>query len=67
MRYLDSAGISMHFEVVRQLEVSRQRLAMLLPPNAPLRRLLKITSLDTQVEMCEVVDDCIRSLRQMAP
>ncbi|HVE91152.1 MAG TPA: STAS domain-containing protein [Actinomycetota bacterium] len=66
IRYLDSAGVSMFFEVVRQLEVTRQRLALVLPQHAPLRRLLSITSLDAQVEMCESVDDCIRGLQEMS-
>lgn len=44
--YLDSAGIRAMFEVARRLELSRQSVALVVPPTSPLRRLFAITRVE---------------------
>jgi anti-anti-sigma factor len=46
VRYIDSVGIRMLFNFVRTLHASRQGMAIALPENSPVRKLLKITHLD---------------------
>jgi anti-sigma B factor antagonist len=46
VRYIDSVGIRMLFTFVRALQASRQSMALAVPPESPVRKLLKITHLD---------------------
>lgn len=63
VRYLDSAGISMIFDIARQLEPCRQRLGVAVPENSPLRTLFKITSVHEVVSLCTGVAQCAAALR----
>jgi anti-anti-sigma factor len=45
-RYLDSAGINLLFEVHSRLETRRQRLRIVAPDGAPLRRILSLSGVD---------------------
>lgn len=63
VRYVDSAGIRMLFNVARQLERYRQGLALALPDTSPLKRLLKITDLGEVATICCEVGDCVAGLR----
>ena len=49
VRYIDSVGIRMLFTFVRLLHASRQGLAVAVPPESPVRKLLKITHLDEAI------------------
>jgi anti-anti-sigma factor len=42
--YLDSAGIAMIYRLAEQLGHSRQQLRLVVPPGAPIRRVLELTS-----------------------
>ena len=44
--YLDSAGIAMIFRLAERLGYSRQELRLVVPPDAPIRAVLALTSLD---------------------
>jgi anti-anti-sigma factor len=44
--YLDSAGISMFFRLAERLQYSRQELRLVVPQDAPIRAVLKLTKLD---------------------
>lgn len=59
VRYVDSAGVRMLFGLARQLSTSRQRLGLWLPESSPLRRLIKITSLDEVAVICADLQDCV--------
>lgn len=48
-RFLDSAGIDMIFELREQLANRRQRLALVAPETAPLRRVLELTGVEKAV------------------
>lgn len=63
VRYLDSAGVSMIFDLARQLEPCRQRLGVALAEDSPLRTLFKITSVHEVVALCTSVNQCAAALR----
>jgi stage II sporulation protein AA (anti-sigma F factor antagonist) len=56
VRYLDSAGIRVLFDLARRLADRDQRLVLVLPPDAPIRRSLEVSSLVSQVPMAENID-----------
>lgn len=64
VRYLDSAGISMLFEIARQLDTCRQRAGIALGDDSPLRKLLKITNIHEVVTLCSSVEECAAALRE---
>ena len=49
VRYLDSAGINMLFEVASDLRERRQDLHLVVPPESPIVRAIAITGLDAAV------------------
>jgi anti-anti-sigma factor len=44
--YVDSAGIAMLFRLAERLDYNRQELRLVVPPDAPIRAVLSLTSLD---------------------
>ena len=64
VRYIDSVGIRMLFTLVRSLHASRQGMAIAVPPESPVRNLLKITHLDEATELRDSVDEAIVALRE---
>jgi anti-anti-sigma factor len=44
--YLDSAGIAMIFRLAERLRYSRQEVRLVVPPDAPIRTVLRLTKLD---------------------
>ena len=53
MRYLDSAGINVLFELDLELRERRQRLHLIVRPHSPIARMLAITGLDRTVSTHE--------------
>ncbi|HVE73688.1 MAG TPA: STAS domain-containing protein [Mycobacteriales bacterium] len=64
VRYLDSAGVHMIFELARQLTLGRQGMALLLQPSSTLHRLVQITGLAEVVAVCSAQQDCENALRE---
>ena len=64
VRYIDSVGIRMLFTFVRSLHASRQGMAIAIPPESPVRKLLKITHLDEAAVFRASVDDAVVALRE---
>lgn len=64
VRYIDSVGIRMLFTFVRSLHASRQGMAVAVPPESPVRKLLKITHLDEATVFRASVDEAIVALRE---
>lgn len=64
VRYIDSVGIRMLFTFVRSLHASRQGMAIAVPPDSPVRNLLKITHLDEATPLRASIDDAIVALRE---
>jgi anti-sigma B factor antagonist len=64
VRYIDSVAIRMLFNFVRSLHESRQGMAIAIPPDSPVRRLLKITHLDEATEFRDSIDEAVIALRE---
>ena len=64
VRYIDSVGIRMLFTFVRSLHTSRQGMAVAIPPDSPVRKLLKITHLDEATVFRATVDEAVVSLQE---
>ena len=64
VRYIDSVGIRMLFTFVRSLHDSRQGMAIVVPPESPVQKLLKITHLDEATVLRASVDDAVVALRE---
>ena len=64
VRYIDSVGIRMLFNFVRTLHASRQGMAVALPADAPVRKLLKITHLDEAAVFQETIEEATKALRE---
>ena len=62
VRYVDSAGIRMVFDLVARLEACRQRVAIVMSADAPIRRLIEITNLGDLVTIHDAVDACVEHL-----
>ncbi len=64
VRYIDSVGIRMLFTFVRSLHASRQGMAVAVPPDSPVRKLLKITHLDEAALFRATADEALVALRE---
>jgi anti-anti-sigma factor len=64
VRYIDSVGIRMLFTFVRSLHDSRQGMAVAVPPDSPVRKLLKITHLDEAAVFRDSADEAVLALRE---
>jgi anti-anti-sigma factor len=62
--YLDSSGIQLMFELAERLERRQQRLGVAVPEDAPIRRVLKVVSLDAAVPVVTTVDEAVAKLRE---
>jgi len=49
--YLDSAGIAMLFRLAERLSYNRQELQLVVPPDAPIRAVIRLTKLDQVVSV----------------
>ena len=65
-RYLDSAGIRAFFSIAEQLEPHRQRLALVVPADAHLRRVLAIVDIESSASVDETVEAAFERLRAPA-
>ncbi len=63
VRYVDSAGVHMLFELVRRLDARRQGTAIAVPVDSPVGTLLKITNVNEAAPVCGTVEDCAEALR----
>ncbi len=64
VRYVDSGGVRVFFELAAQLDISGRRVALAVPETSPLRRLIKITRLEEAVLLCTSAQECTEMLRQ---
>lgn len=53
--YLDSAGIAMIFRLAERLGVRRQELQLVVPDDAPIRAVLRLTSLDRVIPVLDSI------------
>jgi anti-anti-sigma factor len=62
VRYVDSAGVRMLFSLARQLETSRQVLALSVPEGNHLLRLIEITQLGDVTAVCSDLSACVEAV-----
>jgi anti-sigma B factor antagonist len=61
--YIDSAGIRMLFDLSEQLSRDGRGFVLAASADAPVRRVLAITKLDTLVPVRDAVDDAVEAAR----
>jgi anti-sigma B factor antagonist len=64
VRYIDSVGVRMLFTFLRSLRAARQEMAIAVPPDSPVRKLLKITHLDEATLFRASADEAAAALRE---
>ena len=64
--YLDSAGIELLFDLARRLRTHRQRLRLVVPVDAPMRRVLELCDIDRAAPIDATVDDALEHLAEPA-
>ena len=65
--YLDSAGIELLFDLARRLRTHRQRLRLVVPAAAPMRRVLDLCDIEEVAPMDATVEGAIEGLRRARP
>lgn len=61
--YLDSAGIRALFTIANRLRPHRQRLALVVPPESQIRRVLALVDIESSVSVDETTDMAVMRLR----
>jgi anti-anti-sigma factor len=64
--YLDSAGIEFLFDLARRLRTHSQRLRLVVPANAPMRRVLDLCGIEQVTPVDVTVDAAIEGMRDQA-
>jgi stage II sporulation protein AA (anti-sigma F factor antagonist) len=62
VRYLDSSGVQLLFELAERLAARQQRLAVAVPPDAPARRVLEIVALDVTAPVANSREEALERL-----
>jgi anti-anti-sigma factor len=57
--YLDSAGIELLFDLARRLRTHRQRLRLVVPVDAPMRRVLELCDIDRAAPIDSTVEGAL--------
>ena len=60
--YLDSSGIHLLFDLGRRLAARRQSMRLVVPPQAPMRRVLELCAVDAVAPMDETLSLSLSSL-----
>jgi anti-anti-sigma factor len=63
VQYLDSAGIRLLYQVAARLAARRQQLRVVVPPSSPLRRILRLSELESSVTVVATVEDAVGEIR----
>jgi anti-anti-sigma factor len=64
--YLDSSGVHLVFELAERLGRRQQRLRVVVPAGAPIRRVLRIVELDDSVPIVGSVEEAVEQIRSGA-
>jgi anti-sigma B factor antagonist len=64
VRYLDSSGIHLLFDLGRRLAARRQALRLVVPVDAPLRRVLELCAIDSVAPMDRELDASLAALTE---
>ena len=61
VRYLDSAGLNLLFNLQRGLGKRGQRLCLIVPERALIRAILHVVQLDAAIEILSTIEEALRS------
>jgi anti-sigma B factor antagonist len=61
--FLDSSGVETLFRLQRSLDVRQQRFAVVIPPEATIRRALELSGAKGDLALCGSTDDALAVLR----
>jgi anti-anti-sigma factor len=64
--YLDSAGIELMFDLARRLRTHRQSLCLVVPEDAPMRRVLDLCDIEQAAPMDATVDAALERFSRPA-
>jgi anti-anti-sigma factor len=64
VRYVDSGGVRVFFELASHLYNSGRQLALAVPETSPIRRLIKITRLEEVALLFPTAQECAEMLRR---
>lgn len=64
VRYLDSAGVQLLFDLARRLDAARRRFGVVVGESSPIRAVLKIAHVDEAAVLCAAVDECLQAVRE---
>jgi anti-anti-sigma factor len=62
--YLDSAGIELLFDLARRLRTHRQRLRLVVPADAPMRRVLELCDIQRAAPIDATVESALEGMNQ---
>lgn len=62
--YLDSSGVHLLFDLGRRLAARRQSMRLVVPPVAPMRRVLELCAVGSVAPMDDSLDAALSSLRE---
>lgn len=65
--YLDSAGIELLFDLARRLRTHRQRLRLVLPVDAPMRRVLELCDIARAAPIDATVEAALEGFSEPSP
>lgn len=65
--YLDSAGVRAIFTIAEQLEPHRQRVALVVPSDAHVRRVLEIVDIESSASVHGSESSAVQRLRSRSP
>ena len=65
--YLDSSGIQLLFDLGRRLAARRQAMRLIVPPDAPMRRVLELCAVESIAPMDTELDAAYSALAAAAP
>lgn len=64
--YLDSSGVSLVFELAERLNSRQQHVRVVVPEDAPLRRVLRVVHLESVVPILPTIDQAVEEIRKAA-
>ncbi|HVL32536.1 MAG TPA: STAS domain-containing protein [Actinomycetota bacterium] len=66
VRYIDSSGVRILFQIADTMSAGRRHLAISVPEGSPLRRLLSVTQMSAVTPVCATVDEARKAIRRLA-
>ena len=65
VRYIDSAGVQMLFELADYLRSRRRYMTVVVPASSPMRRLFEVTSFSTVAPVFASTDEAVAGLHRL--